>query len=253
MVAVIDVLRFTTAVEAALGRGASVFPYRWRDDSAPAFAESVGATLAEGSDPSGPSLSPLSLCRLNAGDAVVLPSPNGSTCTAIAAEAGAAVVAACLRNLSAVADWLNDSEGPAVVIACGERWSDGSLRPCIEDLLGAGALIGRLRGSRAMSQRRCTRRARVASSTQRITATTSPTQPSSMSARLCRCCETAASSTLRRSRGATEPVRTGPCRLVRSGRGVTWLCAHSRPGHDHHSTPNSEFAHKLPAGMWLSA
>jgi 2-phosphosulfolactate phosphatase len=149
VVAVIDVLRFTTAVEAALGRGASVFPYRWRDDSAPAFAESVGATLAEGSDPSGPSLSPLSLCRLNGGDAVVLPSPNGSTCTAIAAEAGAAVVAACLRNLSAVADGLNDSEGPVVVIACGERWSDGSLRPCIEDLLGAGALIGRLRGSRS--------------------------------------------------------------------------------------------------------
>jgi len=149
VVAVVDVLRFTTAVEAAVGRGASVYPYRWRDDSAPAFAASVGATLAGGSDPFGPSLSPLSLRRLNTGDAVVLPSPNGSTCTAIAAETGAAVVAACLRNPSAVADWLNDSAGPVVVIACGERWPDGSLRPCIEDLLGAGALISALRGSRS--------------------------------------------------------------------------------------------------------
>jgi len=149
VVAVIDVLRFTTAVEAAAGRGAFVYPYRWGDDSAPRFASSVGAALAGGSDRSGPSLSPLSLLELSAGDAVVLPSPNGSTCTAIAAEAGAPVLAACLRNPSAAADWLNHAAGPVVVIACGERWPDKSLRPCTEDLLGAGALISRLRGTRS--------------------------------------------------------------------------------------------------------
>ena len=59
------------------------------------------------------------------------------------------MVASCLRNASAVAAWPNAAEGPVVVIACGERWPDGSLRPCIEDPLGAGALISRLRGSRS--------------------------------------------------------------------------------------------------------
>jgi len=146
---VVDVLRFTTAVEAAVSRGAIVYPYRWRDRSAAAFASSVGAVLADESDPSRPSLSPSSLCRLGAGEAVVLPSPNGSTCAALADEAGTAVVASCLRNASAVAGWLNNSARPVGVIACGERRPDGSLRPCLEDLLGAGAVISRLRGSRS--------------------------------------------------------------------------------------------------------
>ena len=46
-VAVVDVLRFTTAVEAAVSRGAVVYPFRWHDASAAAFARSVGAALAD--------------------------------------------------------------------------------------------------------------------------------------------------------------------------------------------------------------
>jgi 2-phosphosulfolactate phosphatase len=149
IVVVVDVLRFTTAVEAAVSQGAVVFPYRWLDDTAATFASSVGASLADGSEPSGPSLSPLRLGRLGTGDSVVLPSPNGSTCAVLAADAGARVVASCLRNASAVAEWVNGAERPVAVIACGEHWPDGSLRPCAEDLLGAGALMSRLRGSRS--------------------------------------------------------------------------------------------------------
>lgn len=149
VVVVVDVLRFTTAVEAAVSRGAAVYPYRWHDASAPTFARSVGAALADETDPSGPSLSPVSLRRLSTGDALVLPSPNGSTCAALADKAGASVVASCLRNSSAVAAWLNDSVRPVAVIACGEHWPNGSLRPCLEDLLGAGALISQLEGSRS--------------------------------------------------------------------------------------------------------
>ena len=106
VVVVVDVLRFTTAVDAAVSRGIAVHPYRWRDDGAARLAASVGAVLADGS-PGAPSLSPGSLLDLPMGSAVVLPSPNGSTCAALAAERGATVVAACLRNSAAVAAWLS--------------------------------------------------------------------------------------------------------------------------------------------------
>jgi len=138
---VVDVLRFTTAVEAAVTRGVAVYPYRWRDDSASAFAATVHALLADGHDPAGPSLSPSSMDALRPGTSLVLPSPNGSTCAILASEAGAQVAAGCLRNAAAVAAWADKAGGPVTVIACGEKWPDGSLRPSLEDLLGAGAIL----------------------------------------------------------------------------------------------------------------
>lgn len=144
---VVDVLRFTTAVEAAVSRGVAVYPYRWRDATAAAFADSVGAILADGRDPAGSSLSPGSMDGLAAGASVVLPSPNGSTCAVRALEAGARVAAGCLRNAAAVGAWAGEADGPVTVIACGERWPDGSLRPSLEDLLGAGAILASVPGS----------------------------------------------------------------------------------------------------------
>lgn len=149
VVVVVDVLRFTTAVDAAVARGAAVFPSRWRDPSTAAVAERRGAVLADPSEVSGPSLSPVSLLSLQPHDRIVLPSPNGSTCAAIAADAGAHVVAACLRNATAVAARLNTAPGTVTVVACGERWPDGSLRPALEDYLGSGAVISALGGSRS--------------------------------------------------------------------------------------------------------
>jgi 2-phosphosulfolactate phosphatase len=143
---VIDVLRFTTAVEAAVSRGVAVYPYRWRDANAAAFADSVRAVLADGRDPAGPSLSPLGMAGLAPGASVVLPSPNGSTCAVLAAEAGARVAAGCLRNAAAVGAWAGQAGEPVTVIACGERWPDGSLRPSLEDLLGAGAVLASVAG-----------------------------------------------------------------------------------------------------------
>jgi 2-phosphosulfolactate phosphatase len=61
------------------------------------------------------------------------------------------VLAGCLRNASAVAAWLEEAgyatpERPVTVIAAGERWPDGELRPALEDLLGAAAIIAALDG-----------------------------------------------------------------------------------------------------------
>jgi 2-phosphosulfolactate phosphatase len=79
----------------------------------------------------------------------MLPSANGSHCAALAATLGVRVVGGCLRNADAVARWLTAPEGPGrlpvAVIACGERWTDGSLRPAVEDEVGAGAIIAALR------------------------------------------------------------------------------------------------------------
>jgi 2-phosphosulfolactate phosphatase len=148
-VVIVDVLRFTTAVEAAVSRGAAVYPYRWKDASVNDFADRMDAHLVSDRDSAGPSLSPIRLLQLHPGDRVVLPSPNGSTCAAIASERGATVVAACLRNARAVADWLNRVSDSVAVVACGERWPDGSLRPSFEDYLGAGAVIAGLGASRS--------------------------------------------------------------------------------------------------------
>lgn len=151
---VVDVLSFTTCVSVAVDRGITVHPYRWHaDDAAADHARRVGAVLARPRSHAAPagaiSLSPRSIRDSTGIRAVVLPSPNGSTISALLAESGAQVVAGCLRNRRAVAGWLRDrlrvdvgDEPTAVVVVpAGERWPDGSLRPAVEDLWGAGAVV----------------------------------------------------------------------------------------------------------------
>jgi len=80
------------------------------------------------------------------GDALVLPSQNGSTLAA-AARGHPSVWAACLRNASALAAHLRRAGGSVGVVPAGERWNSGALRVALEDQLGAGAVISRLRGA----------------------------------------------------------------------------------------------------------
>src|SRR6478672_1971987 len=91
----------------AVDAGVRVHPYRWKDGSARAFADGIGATLARGRSEArvdgGVSLSPASIRAAGPLGDLVLPSPNGSTTTAVLAGAGADVVAASLRNRAAVA------------------------------------------------------------------------------------------------------------------------------------------------------
>jgi 2-phosphosulfolactate phosphatase len=119
---VVDVLSFSTAVDIAVARGASVLPYRWRDDSAAAFAKSKGALLASQRS-AGYSLSPASLQSIPAGAALVLPSPNGS---ALCTMAAAATFTACLRNCRAMASRARACGPHIAVIPAGEQWTDGT-------------------------------------------------------------------------------------------------------------------------------
>ena len=144
---IVDVLSFSTCVVVAVERGAEILPYRWKDSSAERYAHEHAAVLA-GSSSSPYSLALESLSVIPHGTRLVLPSPNGSTLAFAAADRGM-VIAGCLRNCSAVSSFLNRQLGPVAIIAAGERWPDGSLRPCFEDMVGAGAIIARLTGSRS--------------------------------------------------------------------------------------------------------
>lgn len=164
---VVDVLSFTTCVSVALDAGTAVHPYRWNDASAEAFAAERGAVLALPRQQAGPgdvSLSPASLRAASGIGEVVLPSPNGSTVSALLEGAGATVVAASLRNASAVGDWLAATAEAAavVVVPAGERWPDGSLRPAVEDLWGAGAVVDAVASAMREPTRLCSPEAEVA-------------------------------------------------------------------------------------------
>jgi len=143
-VVVVDVLRFTTALDVACGRGAAVTPYREEDDALLAQeAARRGATPATAptvaGDTSTPSLSPVSLRNLTAADHILLPSPHGAALAGQASEGGVVVLAGCLRNATAVAQAI--TAFPVGIVAAGERWPDTSLRFAVEDAWGAGAVI----------------------------------------------------------------------------------------------------------------
>src|SRR5262249_43652685 len=144
VVVIVDVLSFSTSVEIATAQGATVYPYRWNDDSAHDFARSVGAVVADKNNQSGYRLSPTSLQNLPPNIRLVIPSPNGSQLSLSTGTTPA--IAGCLRNCRAVAEAALAKGKKIGVIAAGEQWTDGTLRPCLEDLIGAGAIIRYLRG-----------------------------------------------------------------------------------------------------------
>ncbi|MDO9455193.1 2-phosphosulfolactate phosphatase [Nocardioides sp.] len=156
---VVDVLSFTTTLTVALDRGMTVYPFAWKDARAEAYAAERDAVLAVGrleasQGQAGVSLSPASMLAVDGVERVVLPSPNGSSIAFALAGLGCVVVGASLRNAGAVGSWLRpqvESGARVAVVPAGERWPDGSLRPSVEDLWGAGAVLSSLDGSVELS------------------------------------------------------------------------------------------------------
>lgn len=150
VVVIVDVFSFCTAVDIALGRGVTVFPYPMGDDGVTEYARARNALVAgkRMGEAGAMTLSPSSMVAAQPGTRLVLPSRNGSAMAFAARDSGAVVIAGSLRNASAVASWVNRAGGPVAVVPGGERWPhDGTLRPAFEDVLGAGAIISRLSGS----------------------------------------------------------------------------------------------------------
>lgn len=176
-VVVVDVLSFTTTAVAAAEHGVAVAP--WPDgpgarNAAEVFAAERGGIVAgPRSDPGGPTLSPSSWAGVEASP-VVVPSPNGGAIAHALADRGAVVIAAAMRNRTAVAEHLlalQTERGERLmiaIVAAGERdtgerdtgereagerdtgtrtggaGTHGALRFGIEDLLVAGAVIDAL-------------------------------------------------------------------------------------------------------------
>lgn len=168
VVVIVDVLRFTSAVSAAVESGSTVFPYRWADDGAAAYAAARDAHLAGRREHGELSLSPTDLLTVSTPLRLVLPSPNGSALSFAARDHGARhVLAGCLRNATATARVARRLAGPTgtiAVIAAGERWhgATGPIRPAVEDLLGAGAVLAALDPAAAVSAPACSPEAAAA-------------------------------------------------------------------------------------------
>jgi 2-phosphosulfolactate phosphatase len=144
-VIIVDVLSFSTSVDIAVSRGASVLPQPSADLAAAAReARARGALPAGPRAGAGPSLRPSSLLELAPGTRLALPSPNGATLCEAATGRGVRVFAGCLRNASAVAAAALRVGGPIGLVPAGERWPDASLRVATEDLIGAGAIAAAL-------------------------------------------------------------------------------------------------------------
>ncbi len=148
LVIIVDVLSFSTAVDVAVARGAEIYPHPSKGMSAAARARDLNATLAIGRAQGDFSLSPASMLSARPGQKIVLPSPNGSALSLDAGAVAPNTICASFRNVSAVARYASRL-APIAIIPAGERWPDASLRPAVEDIACAGALVEQLPGSRS--------------------------------------------------------------------------------------------------------
>jgi 2-phosphosulfolactate phosphatase len=167
IVIIVDVLSFSSTVVSAMNAGVIIYPYP-PDLDGKSYAESVGAEYilgrAETVRAGKPTLSPVTFSTDHQNKPYVLSSLNGAYCTWIAAKVPALLIGSLL-NASAVAEAANniqqDTGAAITVVPSGEMWNDireneDRLRPSIEDYLGAGAILSKLKGQLSPEAKVCT-------------------------------------------------------------------------------------------------
>lgn len=170
IVVIVDVLSFSSAVISATQKGVILYPYPMRGGewgSAADYAEQLKLELlpgrAEALKTGQPSLSPVSFTSEHAGQAFVISSLNGAACISACAD-GNPVLVGGLVNAGRIAEEVNrlisKSALNATLVACGEQWgeprkNESILRPCIEDYLGAGAIISKIEAEKSAEAQVC--------------------------------------------------------------------------------------------------
>jgi 2-phosphosulfolactate phosphatase len=145
-VLVVDVLRASTSIVAALGHGCVAIVPVVDPHEARRRAHAVGGNVLLAGERRGEPLagfdlgnSPVELGSARVrGRTVVFTTSNG-TRALVAARPGAAIGVAALVNLSAAASWAAGHAGDVVIVCAGERG-----RPSLEDTVCAGLLVDRL-------------------------------------------------------------------------------------------------------------
>jgi len=162
VIVIVDVLRFSSCVAAAVERGASVYACAF-DAEADEIARRVGGRVAEAPPGSGAGFALVpTFTEAKTDEAIVLRTRNGAECTLLAASAPH-VFAGALLNASTVARAvkriLDASDLCLTVVACGERLSkptdDEPTRFAIEDYLGAGAILSAINTDLSPEARVC--------------------------------------------------------------------------------------------------
>jgi 2-phosphosulfolactate phosphatase len=145
------VLSFSTSVVTAIERGGVVIPCALDADTgelAVRFGADVAVHRRDVPERGRFSLSPRSFLKMNEGDVVVLPSPNGGACSSVADDAsflftGALVNATALGHI--ITTLVETTDHTITVVAAGERYEepseDGTIRFAVEDYIGAGAIL----------------------------------------------------------------------------------------------------------------
>jgi 2-phosphosulfolactate phosphatase len=156
IVAIVDVLSFSTSVIVVLANGATALSYSNQEIQEQGGREKVEIRLNaqiisrdRASTESRFSLSPVSLKTVTPNDRIVLTSINGAHCVASASKSPIVIIGALINRRAtaeAITRLLHLNEAiRCTLVACGELWSSilpdqEGMRPSIEDLIGAGAI-----------------------------------------------------------------------------------------------------------------